>query len=650
MTAGSGMLQEAEPIWSPGRERIESANVTRLIRRAGLSDLDELRSRSVDPEWLWPAVFDDLGIEFVEPYTQVLDLERGPEWARWFVGARLNLSSACLDRWARVRPDEEAIAWESECGEHRALSWVRLRSLSDELARGLRRLGVAEGDTVGLFLPMTPEAVAGLHACAKLGAIAVPMFSGYGAGAVAARIVDSRMKVLLVADGFPRAGKVVPTKEVADQAVAQAGTETTIVVWRRLGRECPQSQNDVEWDSLLQGGGEPFDGVDLPPDHPLLLVYTSGTTGRPKGAVLTHGGLLASIAKDAAYHLDLGPDDTICWVTDIGWIMGPWTIISAGALGARLCLCEGGPTTPGPDRLWKLVERESVTVLGVSPSLTRGLMAAGAVPASPEQLGSVRTIGATGEPMTAAPYRWLATEVGGGRCPIINISGGTEVGGAFLAPLPIQELKISSLGGPALGMEVDIVDEEGQPVAPGTVGQLVCRAPWPSMTRGLWNDPERYLDTYWRAIPGVWTHGDWASVDADGQWFLHGRSDDTLNIAGQRIGPTEIEGALIEEPEVVDAAAIPMPHDIKGEELWCFVVPAPGTAVDPPQLADAVAARIGKPFRPARIITVEELPRTRTGKLMRRVIKSVALGTEPGDLSTLADETAIESIRVGLRD
>ena len=260
----------------------------------------------------------------------------------------------------------------------------------------------------------------------------------------------------------------------------------------------------------------------------------------------------------------------------------------------------------------------------------------------------MRTIGATGEPMTPAAYRWLAEEVGAGRCPIVNISGGTEVGGAFLAPLPVQELKASSLGGPALGMDVNIVDEDGHSVGPGEVGQLVCRSPWPSMTKGLWNDPDRYIETYWSEFPGVWLHGDWASADADGEWFLHGRSDDTLNIAGQRIGPTEIEGALVEEAAVLDAAAIPMPHEIKGEELWCFVVPAAGVEADPARLANAVATRVGKPFKPSRIVFVESLPRTRTGKIMRRVIKAIALGEESGDLSSLEDEAALESVRAGL--
>ena len=360
-----------EPIWSPGEEWKRSANVTRLMERAGTADLDELRSRALDPDWLWPAVFEDLGIEFAEPCSRVVDLEDGPEWPRWFPGSRLNLADLCLDRWAAAKGGEEAVVWESERGERRTLTWAALRSTADALARGLGRIGVGEGDTVGLFLPMSPEAVAAFYACAKIGAIVVPLFSGYGAGAVSARILDAEMKVLLTADGFPRGGKIVAMKEVADEAVARAGTDTVVAVWRRLGRDCPENPGDVEWNSLLAGGKEPLGSVEVGPDHPLLLAYTSGTTGRPKGAVLTHAGLVASIAKDAAYHLDLRPDDTICWVTDIGWIMGPWTIVSAGALGARLCLCEGGPTTPDPGRLWRLVEREGVTVLGVSPSLTR---------------------------------------------------------------------------------------------------------------------------------------------------------------------------------------------------------------------------------------------------------------------------------------
>ena len=637
---------DPEVMWTPGPERIESANVTRLMRGAGISDLEALRAKALDPEWLWPAIFDDLEVEFAEPWSRVLDSSGGPEWPHWFPGARMNLATLCLDRWAEAKGSEEAVIWDSERGERRTLTWAELRSMSEKLAGGLRALGVGRRDTVGIFMPMAPETVAIVHACAKLGAIVVPMFSGYGAGAVATRLADAEVKVLITADGFPRGGKEVPSKEIADEAVALAGTETTLVVWRRLGRDCPSGAGDVEWDELLTRG-EPVGSELLEAEQPLLLVYTSGTTGRPKGAVLSHAGVFAAIAKDAAYHVDIGADDTVCWVTDIGWIMGPWTIVAAGSAGARLCLIEGSPTTPTPMRLWELVERESITVLGVSPSLTRGLMSKGAGPASAEQVGSVRTIGATGEPMSPEAYRWLAEEVGERRCPIINISGGTEVGGAFLAPLPIQELKVSSLGGPALGMDVAIVDDDGHDVATGEVGQLICRAPWPSMTMGLWKDPERYLDTYWRRLPGVWVHGDWASVDGDGQWFLHGRSDDTLNIAGQRIGPTEIEAALVAEG-VVDAAAIPVPHEIKGEELWCFVVAAEGAEPDPAALANGVAARVGKPFKPARIVVVDDLPRTRTGKVMRRVVRAIALGKDAGDLSTIEDEGAIEALRAGL--
>lgn len=639
----------AAPIWEPDAERMRSANAARLLAAAGVEDAVALRERALDPEWLWPTIFADLGIEFARPWSRVLDTDGGPEWARWFVDARINLAAVCLDRWAESRPASEALLWESERGERRRLTWAALRELTDAVGHGLRGLGVVPGDTVGIFMPLAPETVAAFYACAKLGAIAVPMFSGYGAEAVATRLSGSGAKVLLTADGFPRAGKVVPSKEIADEAVARAGGEIAVVVWRRLGRECPAQAHDVEWESLLEAGGEPLEPLETEAELPALLVYTSGSTGRPKGAVLTHAGLVAGIAKDAAYHLDLGPRDTLCWFTDIGWIMGPWTIVAAGVLGARICLVEGSPTTP-KGRLWELVERESVTVLGVSPSLTRGMMANDDGPVSARQLRSLRTIAATGEPMTPEPYVWLTEEVGGGRCPIINISGGTEVGGAFLAPLPIEALKVGSLGGPALGMDVAIVDEDGAAVEPGEVGQLVCRAPWPSMTKGLWMEPERYLDTYWRRFPGNWVHGDWASVDADGQWFLHGRSDDTLNIAGQRIGPTEIEAALIAEDGVADAAAIPVPHPLKGEELWCFVVPTPGAGPDPAALGDAVASGVGKPFRPSRIVVVADLPRTKTGKTLRRVVRALATDEDPGDLSSLDDAAALDAVRTALND
>lgn len=640
-----------EIVWSPAGDSIERANVTRFMRRHGISAYEELVERSQrDVEWFWDAVVEDLGIEFARPYRQVLDESDGKPWARWFSGGSINLAFNCVDRWADRTPEKAAVIWEGEDGTVRIVSYAELRTMANRLAHGLRSLGVERGDTVGVFMPMAPETVAVTLACAKLGAVYLPIFSGYGAEAVATRLRDSDAKVLVTADGTSRRGSLVPMKETADEAVALSPTVERVLVWRRLGREdLPwEGGRDVWWDELLEGRADDFVNEVLDPEHPLFIAYTSGTTGRPKGSVHVHGGFLVKVAEEVAYQTDVTPEDILFWVSDLGWIMGPWEIVGAGALGATVFLFDGAPNFPAPDRLWDMVERHRITVLGISPTLIRALIPEGEEHVRRHDLSSLRILGSTGEPWNPGPYLWFLDEVGGGRCPIINLSGGTEVGACFLSPLPINELKPCTLRGPALGMDVDIFDAEGAPVTPGEVGELVCKKPWPGMTRGIWKDPERYLDTYWRRWPDVWVHGDWASVDADGFWFLHGRSDDTMNVAGKRLGPAEVESALAGHPAVAESAAIGVPDDIKGEAIWCFVVTKPGHDHGDElraQLAGAVTASLGKSFKPSRVVFVEELPRTRSAKIMRRTLRAAVLGQDPGDLSSLENPRSLESVR-----
>jgi len=636
-------------VWSPSPEHVERANVTRFMRALGIGGYDELVRRSVDDiEWFWDAVVRDLDLEFLEPYERVLDISNGIEWATWFGGGRVNVAHQCVDRWATRTPDAPAVIWESEDGDVRRWTYSELRATTDRLARALLSLGVLGGDAVGIFLPMAPEIVASVMACSKIGAIWVPIFSGFGPDAVGARLADAGAKVLLTADGTLRKGEVVPMKEIADEAVTAAGCVRDVVVWRRLGREeAPWNPaRDRDWEEIVAAQAEePLSAEPLESEHPLMIGYTSGTTGRPKGALHVHGGFLVKVAAEVAYQIDVQPGDVLHWVTDLGWIMGPWEIVGALALGSTVLLFEGAPTHPGPDRLWSLVERHGVTMLGVSPTLVRALIPDGVEPVRAHDLSSLRILGSTGEPWNPDPYLWLFREVGGSKLPIINLSGGTEVGACFLSPLPITELKACTLRGPALGMDVDIVDPDGQPVGPGEVGELVCRQPWPAMTRGVWGDPERYLDTYWRRFPGVWVHGDWASRDADGFWFLHGRSDDTLSVAGKRIGPAEVESALASHPSVVESAAVGIPHPVKGEQIWCFVVVRQGEHPSPGELADVVAEHLGRSFRPSRVLLVPELPRTRSAKIVRRAIRAAALGQDPGDLSSIENPESLDAIR-----
>jgi len=616
-------------IWRPTDELVERANLTRLARRLGAGRYAELHLISVEePERFWPAVVDDLGIEFSRPWDTVVDVSRGPEWATWFVGGRVNVARACVHRWAAERPDEEALVWQSEDGRRESLSWAETSRQVTQLAEALVELGIEPGDRVAIFMPMCPAVAVASHACAHVGAVQVPIFSGFAAPAIASRLEDSGAKVVLCADWSLRRGKRIEMRRTLDEA-GQFGVEH-VVEW---------SRETASWPELVARQPGTLPPLEVDSEAPYLLAYTSGTTGRPKGALHVQGGFLVSIAREAAYQTDLKRGDRVHFATDMGWIMAPWTIVGAGAAGAAVVLAEGAPDWPA-DRLWRLVESERVTMLGLSPTLVRALIPHGDPTAD---LSALKVFCTTGEPWNPDPYRWLHERVGGSRVPIVNISGGTEVGACFLSTCITEPLKPVALGFPALGADLDVVDPEGNPLR-GEVGELVCRRPWPGMTRGIWRDDERYLDTYWRRFPGVWTHGDWASVDEDGYWFLHGRSDDTLNIAGKRIGPAELESAAIGSGIVAEAAAIGVPHEVKGETAWIVCVALPGAEPDAARVAGAVADALGKAFAPERVVWVTALPKTRSAKIVRRAVRASALGRDPGDLSSLENPESLEEI------
>jgi acetyl-CoA synthetase len=622
-------------LWEPSEETLALANVVRLMRTHGFEDYWELQRRSQDdPDWFWSAAVEDMGLEFSQPWTDVVDLSRGPEWATWFVGGELNIAWNCVHRWAERRPDDVGAVFAGENGDRREATFAELSREVTRLAEGLVALGVEPGDRVALYMPMSPAVAVASHACAHIGAIQLPIFSGFAAPALAQRLQDSEAKVVITADRSLRKGKWLEMRETVDRAVAEAPSVDHVVTW---------SRESGKWDGVELGDGT-LPPLEVGSEHPYLLTYTSGTTGKPKGVLHVQGGFLISIAREVAYQADGHEDDVILFATDMGWIMGPWTVVGGGALGCRLVFAEGAPDQP-TDRLWRLIEREHVTILGCSPTLVRALVPHG----EPEtDLSSLRTIVTTGEPWNPAPYQWLFEHVGGGRCPIINCSGGTEVGACFLSPTPAIPIKECSLGGPALGMAMDIVDAEGRSlVESGEVGELVCRKPFPGMTRGFWRDPERYLDTYWSRIPGIWVHGDWASADEDGYWYLHGRSDDTLNIAGKRIGPAEIESAAVGHAAVAEAAAVGVPHEVKGEVAWVFCVLKPGQEGDQElaaAIADRAADELGRAFRPDRVLFVNALPKTRSAKIVRRAVRATVLGQEPGDLSSVENPEALDEI------
>jgi acetyl-CoA synthetase len=639
-----------EIVWWPTPEYTERSRLKQFMARHDIETVGELMRRSTtDLEWFWNAVMQDLGIEFYHPYSKILDTSAGIQWARWCVGGKMNIVHNCLDKWIGTSAQNRAaLRWEGEDGGTRILTYSDLHREVNRLANGLRDLGITKGDVVGLYMPMLPEIAVGLFAVAKIGAIVLPLFSGYGADALVTRLSDAAAKALLTCDGYYRRGRAVDMKRCADAAVEKVPSIQHTVVLRRIHAKTTMlSGRDHWWHETIanQPAHSQTERVDA--EDPLMILYTSGTTGRPKGALHTHCSFPIKAAQDMAHGLDVKESDTLYWVTDMGWMMGPWEVFGATLLGATMLFYDGALDYPAPDRLWSLVEKHSATILGVSPTLVRSLAAHGRSPVERHDLSTLRVLGSTGEPWNPEPWRWLFEVVGKKNLPIINYSGGTEISGGIVMGNLLTPIKPCSFAGPLPGMAADVIDDQGRSLR-NQVGELVIRRPWIGMTRGFWKDPHRYIDTYWSRFPNVWLHGDWAAVDEDGLWYILGRSDDTIKVAGKRIGPAEVESVLVDDPAVLEAAAIGVPHAIRGEALICYCVLKPGqvgSATLAHDLQEKVAASLGKALKPDAIKFVADLPKTRNAKVMRRIIRATCLGNDPGDVSALENPAALEAIR-----
>ncbi|PKZ66078.1 AMP-dependent synthetase [Gordonia terrae] len=641
-------------VWNPTAEHLERANVLRLARRHGIESIDELRRRSTeDVSWYWDAAVRDLGIPFATPYEAVLDTSQGIQFPEWFVGGTFNAVNACIDRWLDGSAQRLAIIHEREDGAVTTLTYAELAEQVGRVAAGLVELGIGEGDAVAIYMPMVPEAVIACYAAVGIGAIIVPLFSGFAAPAIASRLNDAEVTAVVVADGTVRRGRTVGMSGELGKALADTPSVRSAITVQNVGADVDLGVDgrDVtvtEWASLVADGKPGHDFRPFPAMQTMMLGYTSGTTGKPKGAVHTHAGFTIKVATEVAYSFDISESDSFCWITDMGWVMGPLAAFGTHANGATLVLYEGSPDAPDTARLWDLVARHRVTMLGVSPTLIRALKSTPLEQISRYDLGSVRVLGSTGEPWDPDSYDWLAAEVFGGRVPVINFSGGTEVGGSFLAPYPVEPIPSCSLGGPSLGMDVDVVSDDGTPLR-GAIGELVCRQPWPAMTRGVWRDRERYLESYWSTFEGMWCHGDFALVDDDGRWYILGRSDDVMNVAGKRLAPAEVESVLTTHPAVAEAAAVGIPDPKKGETVWAFWVPRAGAGAGAESVSDElrrlVADGLGKPFAPSQVWIVDALPKTRSAKILRRAIRAAATDTDPGDLSSAENPDAVDAIR-----
>ena len=623
----------------------------RFLKRHDIADYQRLCDQAAsDPEWFWRSVMEFHDLHFFKPYERLLDVTNGPEWAQWCIGGTTNIAYNCLNRTiATGRGNHAAIIWEGENGEQRTLTYDELASLTSRAAGGLMKLGCGRGDVVGLYMPMIPETIAAYLAIVGIGSIALPLFSGFGAQAIVERFADAKAKVVVTVDDTYRRGKKMSMLEVMDSAVPSLpALEHIIVVERHAESTIVEDARHISWRHFIDSATA-MTPAELPAETPAMIVYTSGTTGKPKGTVHSHCGFMTKVALDFGLILDLQAQDRLLWMSDMGWLTGPILAVAVPLMGATLVLAEGVPDYPEPGRLWKMVDAHRISFLGVAPTMIRAFMQQPPETVRQYDLSSLRITAATGEPWTPEAWNWFCREVGHGRVPLLNYSGGTEIGGGILAGTVLHNnLEPCAKAGPIPGMGAVVVDEQGNKVARGQVGELALSVPSIGLTRGFWQNRERYIETYWSRIPGLWVHGDFASIDEQGLWYIHGRSDDTIKIAGKRIGPAEVEAALLSTGKIAEAAAVGVPDPIKGSSVVCVCVPARNVIADQALitvLRDATVAALGASFRPKDVIFVSDLPKTRTMKIMRRLVRSVLLNEATGDLSGLVNPDSVDELR-----
>jgi acetyl-CoA synthetase len=639
-----------EIIWRPSSEQVQQANLTGFMKLHGIETFDELMKRSTeDVAWFTDALLKYLNIEFYEPYEQVVDLSKGIAWPQWCVNGKMNIVHNCLDKYMGTPTEKQsALIWEGEDGTTSTLTYGELYREVNKAANALRSIGLGIGDPIGIYMPMVPETVVALLAIAKIGGIILPLFSGFGVSAIVDRLGDADAKAIFTVDGSARRGKIIPMKPIADEVAASLPSLKHMIVLNLTGTPIEMiPSRDYWWDELISEQLEIADTEITDAESPMMIIYTSGTTGLAKGAVHTHCGFPIKAAQDMLFGTDLHPGEIIWWNSDLGWMMGPWLIFGALILGGTFFLLDGAPDYPGPGRLWEIVEKHKISILGVSPTLIRLLMTHGEDPVKPYDLSSLRCFASTGEPWNPDPWMWLFEKVGKKKIPIINYSGGTEISGGIVMGNPLLPLKACAFSGPCPGIAADVFDEDGKPVR-DKVGELVIKSPWIGMTRGFWKNPKRYENTYWSRWKDTWVHGDFAAIDSDGLWYILGRSDDVIKVAGKRFGPAEAESILVSHPAVAEAATIGIPHKIKLNELVVFCVLAPG--IEPSEklredLKQSVATAMGKPLTPKAVLFVSDLPKTRNAKVMRRIIRAAYLGQDTGDTSSLVNPEAVEEIR-----
>ncbi|WP_338053734.1 AMP-binding protein [Salsuginibacillus kocurii] len=607
--------EKLEDWWYPSEEQMKATRLHQWMKVLGFDHYDDFYKASIDNEsWFWSQAEKELGIAWFSRYKNALDLSNGKKWPHFFVEGTLNASHNAVFKWTEKErtKNKKALQWESEDGSHEEYTFTELREKIHTAAGGFKEFGIRKGDVVTLYMPMIPEAVISMMALSQIGAVFSPVFSGYGAEAVASRMEAAGSNILITADGYFRKGKLVRMKKEADRALDAAASAEKLIVVKRTKEDMGwRSAVDISWDEVMLSS--PLKKVEeAKSEDPFMLIYTSGTTGKPKGTVHNHGGFPIKAAFDAGICMDVQEDDTFCWYTDMGWMMGPFLVYGALVNGACLMMYEGAPDYPQPNRLWELTEKYHISHLGVSPTLVRSLMQKGTEWTEINDLSSLRVISSTGEPFNPKPWKWLSRTAGRSQTPIINYSGGTETSGGILGNILLKPIGPAMFNSALPGMAADIFNDSGNSVVE-EVGELVVKKPWVGMTAGFWKDTERYEKSYWNRWEDTWVHGDWVVKDKEGYWTITGRSDDVITTAGKRVGPAEIESILVEHEAVKEAAAIGVPDKNKGEAVVCFAVlnTEPRDLIHlKEELLQSCADNMGKSLRPSTLFFIEDLPKT----------------------------------------
>ena len=616
------------------------------MKKHEISSLDELCIKSKNNlEWFWESVDEDIGIVWDEPYTKTLDTSNGIAWAKWFVNGKTNIYKSSVEKFTKKTPEKIAYDFISEDGIQTKLSYFELNSKVSKFANGLKSLGVKKGDVIAIYLPMIEEAIISILAAAKIGAVQTIIFSGYSSESLQIRLQDCKAKILLTSDGFHRKGKSISQKTIVENAIVDTNIEKIVVVPYK-GIDQYEKSNKIEfYDKLILNQSNSCSTEIMDSEDPLFILYTSGTTGKPKGVIHTHGGFSVFAGHQASYLVNMGENDRLFWPADIGWITGlVWNVYGLLLTGSNAIIYDGALDFPNSDRIWEILSNYKATIFGISPTAVRLFKKINAKPLEKYSLDTLQNIPTTGEPLDEDSWWWLFEKVGNKKIPIMNLSGGTEIGGAMLSVFPGMKLKPSTVGIPVPGMDLDIVDEDGNQIR-GNNGYLIIKQPWPAMTRGLLNDDERYLETYWSKFENIWFHGDYVLADEDNLWYMKGRADDVINVSGHRMSTAEIEHTVISHNKISDAASISIPDELTGEAIVVFFVPENKNEVNlKADIIEHINKKIGKIAKPKLIFQLSDLPKTRTGKIMRRLLKAKLTGNPLGDLSSLENPDILKEI------